>query len=182
MKLGIYLASGFEEIEALCVVDLVRRAEINIDMISINEEYMVTSSHNVSVKADKLIKDINFDDYDMMILPGGMPGTLNLEKCEILMSALDKYYEEKKPISAICAAPSILAHKGYLKDRNACSNPGFEKELKDAFVLKEPVVVSDFITTSRAMGTAIPFGLKIVERYKGKDFAKNLADLILYNK
>ena len=138
------------------------------------------SAHGISVIADMLLEEVNFDSLDMMILPGGMPGTTNLENNTLLMQKLDAFYEAEKYISAICAAPSILGHRGYLKGRNACAFPGFEEDLIGANVSMNQVEVSGPIITSRGMGTAIPFGLAILERLCGSKTAKEMAEAILY--
>lgn len=179
-NLAIFFGTGFEEIEALTVVDLCRRADIEIDMISITGEMQVTGSHGITVGMDKLYDQVDFDNVDMIILPGGMPGTKNLEVYEPLMHQLDAFMEAGKCISAICAAPSIFGHRGYLKGKDACSYPAFESHLEGARVLDVPAVVCDNITTGRGMGAAIDFGLAIVERYKGEDCADELAKAIVF--
>ena len=113
-KVAIFLATGFEEIEALTVVDLLRRVHIEVDMVSITGEKKAVGSHGIVVETDKIINQLNFTEYDMLVLPGGMPGTLNLEACEVLMNQVDAFYEQKKYLAAICAAPSILGHKRIL--------------------------------------------------------------------
>ncbi|MCH5275662.1 MAG: DJ-1/PfpI family protein [Lachnospiraceae bacterium] len=179
-KVLVFLAEGFEEIEALTVVDLCRRAGIQTDTVAVSGQKTVTSSHGIPVLADVLFEEADFDNADMLVLPGGMPGTKNLEACAPLMEQLDAFYKAGKYVSAICAAPSIFGHRGYLKGRNACSYPSFEKELEGAKVSQAPVEVSEHVTTSRGMGTAIPFGLAIVERFCGKEKAQELAKAIVY--
>lgn len=179
-RTAIFLAPGFEEIEALTVVDLLRRADIEIDMISISEEHQVTGSHKIQVYADKTWPEVDFDKVDMIILPGGMPGTKNLEAYEPLVQQIKEFHKNGKYISAICAAPSILGHLGMLKGRNACSFPEYESHLEGAIVTHNEVEVSDHIITSRGMGCAIPFGLAIVERFKGKETAEILAEKIVF--
>lgn len=179
-NLGIFLAPGFEECEALIVVDVCRRAGLSIQIISISGEKTVVSSHNVSVVADCILSEVDFDTLDMIILPGGMPGTKNLEACEPLMEQVDAFYKAGKCVSAICAAPSIFGHKGFLNGRDAVSYPSFESHLEGARVLKEPVAVSDHVTTSRGLGTALDFGLAIVERYCGKEKADEIATAVVY--
>lgn len=179
-KLGIFLAPGFEECEALLVVDLCRRAGLDITTVSIEDKCEVTSSHNVTVIADCILADVDFNSLDMIILPGGMPGTLNLEACEPLMKQLESFYEKGKCVSAICAAPSIFGHKGFLKGRKAVSFPSFESHLEGAEVSQKSVAVSDHVTTSRGLGTAIDFGLAIVERYCGSEKAEEVAQKIVY--
>lgn len=179
-ELGIFFAPGYEECEALIVVDLVRRAGLSIEMISISDDKTVVSSHGVPVVMDCTLKDVDFNKLDMIILPGGMPGTTNLEACEPLMEQVEAFYKQGKCVSAICAAPSIFGHKGMLKGREAVSYPSFEDHLEGATVLKAPVAVSEHVTTSRGLGTAIDFGLAIVERYCGKDKADEIAKAIVY--
>lgn len=180
-KLAIFFGTGFEEIEALTVVDLCRRAGLDIDMVSITGQMQVTGSHNITVAMDKTYDQVDFDDVDMIILPGGMPGTKNLEAYEPLMEQLDAFMEAGKCISAICAAPSIFGHRGYLKGKKACSYPAFESHLEGAEVLDVPAVVCENITTGRGMGAAIDFGLAIVERYKGEEEADALAKAIVFS-
>lgn len=179
-KVCIFFAPGYEEIEALAVVDLLRRAGIDTDMVSVTQEYEVTSSHGVIVKMDKLFDEVDFRTVDMIVLPGGMPGTKNLEAYEPLMEALDAFYKEGKCIGAICAAPSILGHRGMLKGRKACSFPEFESHLEGAEVTENPAEVSDFIITGRGMGCAVDFGLAIVEKFQGEEAAAALAGKVVY--
>lgn len=180
VKVAIFLATGFEEIEALTVVDLLRRVHVEIDMVSVTGEKKAIGSHNIIVETDKTINQLNFNEYDMLILPGGMPGTLNLEACEVLMSQTDAFYKQDKWLAAICAAPSILGHRHMLEGRLACCYPGFEKDLLGANVSLEPVCVDGKIITSRGMGCAVEFGLKIVEILLGEEVSKDLAGKIIY--
>lgn len=178
----VFFGEGYEEIEALTVVDILRRASIPVKMVSITGEREVTGSHQVTVKMDCLLSELNFDKVEMIVLPGGMPGTKNLEACEPLMEQVDAFVKADRPVSAICAAPSILGHRGHLKGRAACSFPSFEDHLEGAEVLKEPSVISGNITTGRGMGAAIPFALSILERYQGKEAARAMAEKIVYQK
>lgn len=179
-KVAIFLATGFEEIEALTVVDLLRRVHVEIDMVSITGEKKAIGAHDIVVETDKIINQLNFSEYDMLILPGGMPGTLNLESCEVLMTQVDAFYQQDKLLAAICAAPAIFGHKGMLNGRVACCYPGFEKDCKGAEVSMEPVCIDGKIITSRGMGCAIEFGLKIVEVLLGEEVSKDLAEKIIY--
>ncbi|MBQ8246966.1 MAG: DJ-1/PfpI family protein [Lachnospiraceae bacterium] len=179
-RVAIFLATGFEEIEALTVVDLLRRVHADIDMVSITGEKRAVGSHDIVVETDKIINQLNFSEYDMLILPGGMPGTLNLEACEVLMNGVDDFYKQEKLLAAICAAPSILGHKGMLVGRKACCYPGFEKDLKGAEVSTESVCVDGNIITSRGMGCAVEFGLTIVEILLGAEVSRDLAEKIIY--
>ena len=179
-KVCVFFGTGYEEIEALTVVDLLRRVGIEVETVSITGEENVESSHGISVKMDKLLADVDFDEVDMIVLPGGMPGTKNLEACEPLMKQLDAFYQAGKGISAICAAPSILGHRGMLKGKKACSFPTFESHLEGAEVTENPAETVDNIITGRGMGCAIDFGLAIVEKLQGKEQAAALAEKIVY--
>ena len=179
-KVAIFLATGFEEIEALTVVDLLRRVQVEVDMVSITGEKRAVGSHGIVVETDKIINQLNFSEYDMLILPGGMPGTLNLEACEVLMTQIEAFYQQEKLLAAICAAPSILGHKGMLNGKTACCYPGFEKDLTGAQVSYESVCMDGNIITSRGMGCAVGFGLKIVETLLGEEVSKKLSEAIIY--
>lgn len=184
-RIAVFLATGFEEIEALTVVDLCRRAGMEAVTVAVmkaegEETCHVTGSHGITVRADMTFEEVDFDGLDMIVLPGGMPGTRNLEACAPLMQKLDTFYKTGKCLSAICAAPSIFGHRGYLEGRNACAYPGFDKELSGAKVSAGPVEVSGHITTSRGLGTAIPFALAIVERFCGREKAEELAKSVVY--
>jgi len=179
-KICVFLAEGMEEIEALTVVDICRRAKLEVATVSITGDKRVTSSHQITVEADELLENIDFDDVDMIVLPGGMPGTLNLEACEPLMEQVAAFDKQGKGLAAICAAPSIFGHKNLLEGRKACCYPGFEKELKGALVSYNSVEVSDHIITSRGMGTAIDFALSIVARIKGQTCADEIEKAIIY--
>lgn len=179
-KVCVFFGTGYEEIEALTVVDLLRRAEIDTEMVSITGERVVESSHGVAVKMDRLLEEVNFEQADMLVLPGGMPGTTNLEACEPLMEQVDAFYKADKYIAAICAAPSILGHRGMLKGKKACSFPAFESHLEGAEVTKAPAQVAGHIITGRGMGCAIDFGLTIVEELQGKEQAESLAQKVVY--
>lgn len=179
-KIAIFLADGHEEIEALTVVDICRRCGLEIDMVSITEDNWVKSSHNVTVKTDLVFSQAVFSEYEMLVLPGGMPGTKNLEAHEGLMAQVDAFYKNGKYIAAICAAPSIFGHKGILKGRKACCYPGMENHLEGAAVTGGPVEISDHVITSRGMGTAIEFALAIAGVFCGREKADEMAGAIVY--
>lgn len=181
-KVALFLAQGFEIIEALTVVDLCRRAGIVIDTVSITEDKQVESSHQITVLADKTFQEVDFSQVSMLVLPGGMPGTLNLENYAPLMEQLDEFYAQGRLISAICAAPSIFAHRGYLKGKDACSFPSYESHLTEAgaCVNQNEVTVTDHMIMARGMGCAIPFGLAIVEKLCGKETAMDIKEKIIY--
>lgn len=179
-KTAIFLAEGYEEIEALAVVDIFRRAGIETDMVSISDELLTKGSHSIEVMADKLLKDANFEEYDMLVLPGGLKGMQNLEACEVLMEQIDAFYKSEKYIAAICASPSIFGRRGILEGREATVYPGFEEELKGAIVVDEQAVDSEHVITGRSMGGAIDFALLLVEKLLGEDKAEEIAEQIVY--
>ncbi len=181
-KIAVFFAEGFEEIEALTVVDMCRRAGIDTQMVSVTGQQSVVGSHKIEVAMDAGFAEVDFAQLDMIVLPGGMPGTKNLEAHDGLMLKVDAFYETGKGVAAICAAPSILGHRGILKGRKACSYPGFEKELDGAMVVYDSVAVSDNVITSRGMGCAIDFSLAIIEALCDKETAEKLAEAIIYMK
>ncbi len=180
-KTAIFLADGFEEIEALTVVDLLRRAGIEIVTASIMGRKSVTGSHKITVEADVLLDDVDFDSTDMIILPGGMPGTTNLGACEPLKEKIQDFYNNKKMLAAICAAPTVYGKMELLDGVKACCYPGCEVDLKGALVQTSQVTRDGIFITSRGMGTAIPFGLAIIEHFQGRDAASDMAKKIVYN-
>jgi 4-methyl-5(b-hydroxyethyl)-thiazole monophosphate biosynthesis len=162
------LADGFEDIEALTVVDILRRAGIKVDTVGVVGTVIVSRS-DVRVFADKKISDINADDYDAIVLPGGTQGVQNLSRSSRLIEILKDFNKKGKLIAAICAAPSVLAKIGLLDDKKATIFPGMEKELPKPRA--ERVVVDGNIITSQAPGTAIEFALAIVGKLLGKEKA-----------
>jgi 4-methyl-5(b-hydroxyethyl)-thiazole monophosphate biosynthesis len=181
--IAVFLAPGCEEIEALTVVDILFRASLPVKTVSVAKTRTVTSSHKVVIEADTHIDDIDFDDVEMIVLPGGIPGTPNLHANSKLMAGVHAFAEAKRPISAICAAPSILADENLLKGVNATSNPNFQHVLEEhgAYLhADEPVVVDGCYTTSQGMGTAIDFALEIVRRFKGDDEVERLKGAVVY--
>lgn len=180
-KVCVFFATGFEEIEALTVVDLLRRENIDTDMVSVMENKTVEGAHHIPVVTDKLLGEVDFEQVDMIVLPGGGSGTRNLEACEALMAQVDAFAAGEKPVCAICAAPSILGHRGHLQGKRAIAYPGFEKELTGAEVIYEPAVADGKIITGRGMGCAIDFGLAIVEYLKGSEAKDELARKIVFN-
>lgn len=181
-RLAVFFAQGYEEIEALTVIDICRRGGLEADMVSVTEDMEVAGSHGILVRMDKRIEELDFEKYDMLVLPGGMPGTKNLEAHEGLMARVDEFYQKGKYIGAICAAPSIFGHRGILKGRRACSYPSFEGHLEGAEVTAGPVEISGNVITSRGMGTAIDFGLAIVGVFCGAEKAGELAKGIVYGR
>lgn len=180
-RLAIFFGTGYEEIEALAVVDILRRAGIEISMVSINDTREVTGSHHITVKMDQLLSEVNFDEISGIVLPGGLMGTENLEACKPLMEQVDAFVKEGKLAAAICAAPSILGHRGHLQGRRACIYPGMEEHLKGAEVVMEaPAVTDGNVITGRGMGAAIPFALKLLEKLQGRAEAEEMAERIVF--
>ena len=179
-KVYIFLADGFEEIEGLTVVDLLRRAGIEISMVSITGKRKVTGAHQIAVEADLLFEDSDYGDADLLVLPGGMPGTLHLMEHEGLDKLLREFYSKKKPLAAICAAPTIFSQKGFLNGIKATCYSGMEDQLTGANVVDLPVVTDRTITTSKGLGTAIDFALSIIKDIKGETEARSIAKQILY--
>ncbi len=180
VRTAVFFANGFEEIEALAVVDMLRRKSVVCDMVSISEDKFVTGSHGIRVQTDMILSEVTFEEYDGLILPGGMPGTKNLEANQYLMSRFDSFFAAQKLVCAICAAPSIFGHRGFLKGKNATCFPGFEKELDGATFIAKPVVKDGNVITSRGMGTAVEFGAEIVGELLGEDEKEALLKAIVY--
>ncbi len=180
-KVGIFMADGCEEIEGLTVVDLLRRAGVEITMISITDSTKVTGAHDIVFEADAVKADVDFASLDGIILPGGMPGTLNLGADETVVSTIKEFAKSGKLVAAICAAPSVLGDNGILSGKSATCYPGFENRLTGAKVKTRVQAVRDGnIITSRGMGTAIPFGLAIISYFSGKQAAKFMAQSVVY--
>ena len=179
-KAYIFLADGFEEIEGLTVVDILRRAGVEIQMVSIMGRKELTGSHGIPVVADAVFEEVDFSDGTLFVLPGGMPGTKRLAAHGELAALLKEKNAEGKRLAAICAAPSVLGGLGLLEGRRAACYPGCEEALTGAEVSFDPVVVCGNVTTSRGMGTAIPFALALTEQLAGKEKADALAKGIIY--
>ena len=179
-KAYIFLADGFEEIEALTVVDLLRRAGVEAVTVSIQKEKSATGSHGIKVDTDFLLSELKGNLADAIVLPGGMPGTTNLENCDELMEMVLGMHAAGSIIAAICAAPSIFAHLGLLDGKKATSYPCFEEELSMADYQYDPVVADGKIVTGRGAGTAIDFSLKLIEILEGEEKAKEIAEEIIY--
>lgn len=180
IRLGIFMADGCEEIEGLTVVDVMRRAGIAIETISINGTHQITSSHNVTFHADVTKDKADYDSYDGIVLPGGMPGTLNLGADEVVNQVIQDFAESGKLVAAICAAPSVLGQANVLVGKKATCHPGFEEKLVGAKFQRQPVVVDSNIITSRGMGTAIAFALEIVRYFLGDTAVEKVKKGLVY--
>ena len=176
-KVLLFLTDGFEEIEALSVVDILRRANIDVATLSLTGEIMVTGSQDISVRADSLYEDAD-KNADMIIFPGG-PGTANYKTYSELIELTKKFHEEEKYIAAICAAPTFLAELGILKGKTAVCYPTLEKQLANSFLGKNTVEVDGKIITSKGPATSLLFALKIVEILKGKEAEEIISDKLL---
>ena len=179
-KVYVFLAEGFEEIEGLTVVDLLRRANLETEMVSVMEGRQIKGSHGIKVTADSMFADVDYSDADLLVLPGGMPGTTNLENSAEVNSFIDYANENGKYICAICAAPSILGKKGLLEGKEAICFPGFEEYLYGACLSEKSVVADGKIITAKACGVALKFGKVIAEQFIGKEKAEKLWES-LYN-
>ena len=169
----VFLADGFEEVEALAPVDILRRAELEVKMVGVGGR-TVTGSHGITVTADIEEKDVTTDDMEMMILPGGMPGTLNLEKSPIVTACAEYCARNNIYLAAICAAPSILGHMGILKGKEAICFPGFEGQLSGAKLSDKHVCVDGHIITAKGMGVATQFGLTLAALMAGQNEADHI--------
>ncbi len=172
----VFFANGFEEVEALAVVDVLRRAEIQTVCVGVGSD-VITGAHGISVICDTVESAVSLnDDVDAVVLPGGMPGTLNLEKSPVVSSFVDYMAQNDKLICAICAAPSILGHKGLLKGKKATCFPGFESELEGAETSGDFVVEDGNIITAKGMGSAVKFGIAIGARFVGKEKMRKIEE------
>lgn len=181
---AVFFATGFEEVEALTVVDLLRRAGIETVCVSVDNSEYVTGSHNITVQMDMGLDRMDFQFFDIVICPGGMPGTKNLEANEWLIRNIRAFYENGHYIAAICAAPSIFAHMGLLQGRRACIYPGMEEELyrNGSIDSHNRVEKSGTIITSCGVGTAIEFALEIIATLIDQKTADELAKSIVYTR
>ena len=175
-----FMADGCEEVEALAVIDLLRRAGEEVELVSIHNKDMTQGSHGIGIKNDVMLKDIFVDAADTLFLPGGGVGTKNLKECEELSKLLVSHNSKGGRIAAICAAPSALGILGILEGKNATCYPGFEDQLKGAKFKAIPVVTDGNITTSRGVGTAISFALELIRQLFGNEKASEIAESIVY--
>ena len=177
MKAVVYFVPGFEEVEALAVVDVLRRGGVEVTMAGV-EGMSVTSAHQITIQMDAMFSEIDHETVDMMILPGG-PGTARYNDCKELIHLLKKFKVEGKWLAAICAAPSILGQAGLLQGEKAICYPGYEEELIGAEVVREKVVVSNHIVTAVGAGAALDFGIKILEILKGREVSNTIRERMI---
>ena len=170
----IHLATGFEETEAVTIIDVLRRANLHVFTVSVTGALRVTGAHNITIEADQLYDEADYSLAGMIVLPGGMPGTTNLLNHTGLTGQLRKFNLEQRYIAAICAAPMILGTLGFLNGKKAVCYPGFESKLTGATVLNDPFVIDEHLITGRGVGTALDFSLGIVQLLKGDKLAAEL--------
>jgi len=179
-KVYVFMADGTEEVEALTVIDLLRRAKVNVITVSVMQEKKIISSHNIGIEADELYGESDYMDGDMIVLPGGMPGTTHLKNHEELRKVLFAYKDAGKYLAAICAAPSVYGANAMLEGKKATCYPGFEEELKGAVVTNAGVVTDGQFITSKGLGTAIDFSLELITLLVNKETADNIAKAVQY--
>lgn len=177
-KVIVFLAEGFEEIEAISIIDVLRRAEISVSTVSVGDKKEVKGAHDVPVIADKLFDEVDFSNYHMLVLPGGMPGAKNLNEHDGVKNQI-KEFEKDKQIGAICAAPMVLGNMGLLKGKRATCFPGFEAELIEAKITDDAVTVDGNITTGKGPAFAMQFALQLVETLAGKGTRNEVSDGLL---
>lgn len=171
-----FFADGFEEIEAFTAIDTLRRAGLNVEMVSVTPDEIVVGAHDVSVLCDINFANCDFEDAELLLLPGGMPGAATLDKHEGLRKLILNFAENNKPIAAICAAPMVLGKLGLLKGRKATCYPSFEQYLEGAECLDVPVVVDGNIITGMGPGAAMDFALAMVDKLSGKEKVEELVE------
>jgi protein deglycase len=174
----VVLADGFEEVEAVTVIDLLRRAEVKVTILGL-DGVEVRGAHDMWVRADQMFRGYG-EPFDALVLPGGGPGTKRLAASAELLELVRRSHEQGLLCAAICAAPTVLAKAGILNCKKAVCYPGCEDKMADAVVLEDAVVVDGNIITSRAAGTAIPFALELISALAGEDAEENVRSSILY--
>ena len=181
-KVYIFLADGFEDIEGLMVVDLMRRAEIDITTVSVMDTKEIHTSHGITMFADRLYGEDDYEQADMLVLPGGKKGTANLKAFEPLRALLKKVCSQGRKIAAICAAPTMFSDLGLLKDRKATCYPSLLDTLDCRERSEENVVVDGNITTSRGLGTSLDFALCMIGQLISPEKAEEIAFSVAYKK
>lgn len=180
-KVIIFLADGFEEVEALTVVDYLRRVDISVDLVSISDSLEVKGAHEVVVQSDMTLENLeDIDKYDGAIIPGGMPGASNIRDCDEVIRIIKKLNSDKKLLAAICAGPIVLDRAGVIEGKNITSYPGFEQELSKSKLSKDGVVRDENVITGKGPIFAVDFALEIVDYLLGDRAVKELKTGILY--
>ena len=179
-KACVFFADGMEECEALIVVDLLRRAGVEVTTASVNGTRTVLSTHRIPVGADATVEEVDCAAMDLLVLPGGMPGTLNLGACAAVTDAVKAAVADRRLVGAICAAPSVLGDLGLLEGREATCYPGFESRLTGAAVVGKKVAASGRVITGQALGSAIPFALELIRQLVGEQAADRVQAAICF--
>lgn len=180
-KILVHLADGFEEMEAVIPIDVWRRAGYDVETVAIGNEPSVCGAHHITLLADRLFEDTNYENADMIFLPGGIPGATNLDAHEGLQKEIINFNKANKTLGAICAAPLVLGHNNLLKNRKATCFPGFEKELYNAEYTGSAVQVDGNIITGKGAGVAFEFALEVVKHFSGNAAATELAKKMQMN-
>ena len=178
-KVYVHLAEGFEEIEAMAVIDILLRGEVDVETVSVTGDRIVKSVRGVGVQCDRLFEEVDYGEGRMMVLPGGQPGVNNLSAHEGLIRQLKEYRDQEKWIAAICAAPIALHRGGLLEGKTVTCYPGCGDDFSEASVVDEKVVQDGTLITSQGPGTAIEFGLKLLEVLQGKETAEEVRKKLL---
>lgn len=178
-KIAVHLADGFEEIEAISIIDVLRRAELEVLVVSVTGKLEVSGAHQIKVIADILFEGVNYEELFMIVLPGGMPGASNLEAHAGLKKKIKQFDQQNRPLAAVCAAPLVFGNLGILNGKQAVCYPGYEKYLKGAEVLTVPVVESGNVITGRGIGSVLEFALMIVKRAVSAEKSDLIARQIL---
>ena len=176
----VFLATGFEDIEAITPVDIIRRAGLKVQTVSITGERVVKSAHGVGIMADLLLEDVDFQKAEMLVLPGGLPGSTNLDACQPLTKAIKQHFETGGAIAAICAAPLVFGRSGILQGKKATCYPGVEGELTGATYTAAIVEQDGNIITGKGPGAAFEFGYTIVEFFRGEGVSQALRNGMIY--
>lgn len=177
----VFLATGFEDVEALAPIDIMRRAGVELQTVSINSSRTVESAHGVPVVADITLAEAQLGEAQLMVLPGGLPGSTNLDACQPLTSALLHHYQAGRPVAAICAAPLVLGHLGILQGKRATCYPGVEPELKGATYTASIVERDGLVVTGKGPGAAMEFGYALVDLLQGEGASAPLREGMMYN-
>lgn len=181
MHIYLFLAEGFEEIEAIAPIDIFRRANIEVTIVSVSNEKAVTGAHGITVLADSVFSTQTFDKNGFLFLPGGLPGTTNLAAHEGLKALIQRYADGNNKMAAICAAPSVFGKMGLLADKEAICYPGFEQQLQNAILSTSDTIRSGNIFTAKAAGSAMEFALLIVSDLKGKEVSESIRKSMFIN-
>jgi 4-methyl-5(b-hydroxyethyl)-thiazole monophosphate biosynthesis len=178
-KVLLILARGFEEIEAITAIDILRRAGIETTVAGLDSE-LITGSHNIPIKCDTILAEVDQQEYSHLVLPGGQPGTNNLEDDDRVLQLITDFNRQNKVVAAICAAPTVLQAAGILAGKRITSYPAERQNFISSNYADDKVVQDNNIITSRGVGTAIDFALTLVENIKGREIRRNIAEKILW--